>query len=110
MKKCNVCGIIYKFKKEQKITICPYCGSSTLIDYKKRKIFKPFFFSRGRFNPAKAWITIFLLLAFLILVLDMLKLRTFTDTRIIALLGFILGWIGVYTWDRANAKKYRKED
>lgn len=72
-----------------------------------KKIIKSFFYSNKEFNPAKAWITNFLIMISIIVVLDTCTIRTVSDTRLLGMLGFVLGWIGVYSWYRRDLNEKR---
>ena len=75
-----------------------------------KKIIKSFFYSYGKFNPAKAWITNFLCMISIIIILDTLGLRKISDARVLGLLGFTLGWIGVYSWYRKGRHENNKDN
>lgn len=64
------------------------------------KILKQFFFSKGNFSPPYFWITVFCLLV-VIAVIERLvpyldKRLDLSDTLLLGMLGFILGWITIY--------------
>ncbi len=57
-----------------------------------------FFFSRGKFRPPYFWITVFCSLAAWMFVRRIRGDILLSDGLIIGVLGFVLGWIIVYTW------------
>jgi hypothetical protein len=63
----------------------------------------PFWFSKHHFKPAYFYISIFCSLVIYALY-DRVENEdlTYSDTLILGMLGFILGWVGVYSWNEKN--------
>ena len=57
-----------------------------------------FFFSRGKFRPPYFWITVFCSLAAWMFIRRIRGDILLSNGLIIGVLGFVLGWIVVYTW------------
>jgi hypothetical protein len=65
------------------------------------EILKSFFCnSEGKFNPPYFWVSLLLLLAVINFVMKMTGIDIISDTLLISIQGFVLGWLGVYNWGK----------
>jgi membrane-anchored glycerophosphoryl diester phosphodiesterase (GDPDase) len=67
-----------------------------------KNIFKEFFFSKGKFKPPYFWITVFLFLIVVMFILKLCGVETISDKLILGCLGFVIAWVGIYTWYDKN--------
>jgi|SRR5271157_569070 len=79
-----------------------------------KKILKEFFYnSKGIFNPVYFWMTVFLSIVAIIMVLEIVYASTmiwkgiagsgmslFPPHLVIGLLGFVATWVGFYNWHK----------
>lgn len=75
---------------------------------KFKSIFSEFFMSKGKIKPPYVWISLFL-----ITVLQMVYLKMYGPEKlaarisselILGCLGFVMGWLGIYTWFDKNTR------
>ncbi len=70
------------------------------------KKIKSFFYSKGKFQPPYFWCTVLLSLSIITWVLKMfgpeVLSNRISDGFILGVLGFVLGWLATYNWDRKN--------
>jgi hypothetical protein len=57
-----------------------------------------FFYSKGKFCPPYFWITCFCGLAVYMFYARLTQIHDFSDELILGVLGFIVAWVGVYSW------------
>ena len=65
-------------------------------------VIKSFFYSRGKFQPAYFWTTVFLVMINTTWIMK-LSSRTkvdISDTLLLGLLGFVAVWLGIYNWQK----------
>ena len=65
------------------------------------RFLKSFAYSQGNPQPAYFWISVFCLLAAVMVILRLCG-ALFSDFLITTVLSFVLGWIAVFNWDRKN--------
>jgi len=85
-----------------------------------KDVLKAFFFAQGKFCVPYFWISIFLLLTVAIVLIRILSplgehnKENISDSLILGMLGFVVTWIGVYTWfstrDRRKPNTWDGED
>lgn len=67
-----------------------------------KKIVLHFFTRRGKFTPPYFWVTLFLCLIVVMLIMKLAGSQHISDTLVLGCLGFVAAWLAVYTWYDAN--------
>jgi hypothetical protein len=84
----------------ESILISGLSGAGDMI-----RFIKSFFYSHGRPAPVYFWATVFCSLAAIMLVLKCAGSKYLSDTLILGIFGFVLGWIALYNY-RKNGEKH----
>jgi len=67
-----------------------------------KKILSHFFCRRGKFTPPYFWVTLFLCLIVVMLIMKLMGSQHISDTLVLGCLGFVAAWLAVYTWYDKN--------
>ena len=70
-----------------------------------KKILSHFFTRRGKFTPPYFWVTLFLCLIVVMLIMKLSGSQHISDTLVLGCLGFVAAWLAVYTWYDKNRPK-----
>lgn len=70
-----------------------------------KNIIKSFFYKDDDFQPPYAWITFFCGLIGVSVILRFFQVSSLSDTLLLGMLGFVMGWIGFYNKDRKDREK-----
>ena len=70
-----------------------------------KKILSHFFTRRGKFTPPYFWVTLFLCLIVVMLIMKLVGSQHISDTLVLGCLGFVAAWLAVYTWYDKNRPK-----
>ena len=73
------------------------------------RFIKSFFYSRGRPAPVYFWATIFCSLAAAMMILKLIGRSDISDALIGIVLGFVLGWVGLYNLQK-NGENHDKQN
>jgi len=69
------------------------------------KFLKSFFYAKDKFNVVYFWATIFCALTVTMLILKFAGNKNLSDVLILGVLGFLLGWIGLYNYRKNGEVK-----
>jgi hypothetical protein len=73
-----------------------------------KKILSHFFTRRGKFTPPYFWVTLFLCLIVVMLIMKLMGSQHISDTLVLGCLGFVAAWLAVYTWYDKNRMVIRE--
>lgn len=83
---------------------------SILDGHEMKKFIRSFFYRGKDPQPPYVWISIFCILAIVMLIMKLCGVGYISDTLVISTLGMIVSWAGVYNWYQVRGSRTVRQE